>query len=124
MAYIVYHDGVLTGLSAGAELADATVSPSSTYHYQVAAADYHGNVGPAANFTISTPPAGSIDPRRVGVRPTGAYWGAGGEQMDVLSGNLNFTMPLFEAQARGGWGASLALSYNSQNWRQDPAGSV
>ncbi|MDQ2901330.1 MAG: hypothetical protein M3Y07_16265 [Acidobacteriota bacterium] len=63
-------------------------------------ADYHGNLGLAATFT--TTPAGSIDQRRVGVRLTGAYWGAGGEQMDVLSENLNFTMPLFKAQARGG----------------------
>ena len=56
------------------------------------------------------------------MRPTGAYWGAAGEQIDLLSGNLNFTVPLIQAMGRGGWSVTFALSYNSQMWRQDSGG--
>ncbi|MCI0718723.1 MAG: hypothetical protein L0338_07070, partial [Acidobacteria bacterium] len=62
------------------------------------------NTSVPANLTLTTPPAGAVDPRRTGVRPTGSYWGAEGEQIDLLSGNLNFTLPLLRAQGRGGWG--------------------
>ena len=58
-----------------------------------------------------------VDPRRIGVRSTGSYWGAAGEQIDLLSGNLNFTLALMQPQARG-WGATIALSYNSQIWKR------
>ena len=61
--------------------------------------------------------AGSVDPRRIGVRSTGSYWGAAGEQIDLLSGNLNFTLALMQPQSRGG-GATIALSYNSQIWKR------
>jgi hypothetical protein len=59
----------------------------------------------------------AADARRVGVRPAGAYWGAAGEQIDLLSGNLNFALALIKAQSRGGWSATFMLSYNSQMWR-------
>src|SRR6202035_1237005 len=62
------------------------------------------------------------DPRRVGVRPTGNYWGALGEQIDLLSGNVNYTLPLLKALGRGSWGVGVNLTYNSLNWRQDPGG--
>jgi hypothetical protein len=42
------------------------------------------------------------------------------ENIDVMSGNLNFTLPLLAPQARNGWSVGFALSYNSQNWRWDP----
>ena len=58
----------------------------------------------------------------MGVRSTGAYWGASPEQIDVLSGNLNYTIPLLKAMGRTGWGAQFSLTYNSQNWRQDSGG--
>jgi RHS repeat-associated protein len=70
----------------------------------------------------STPPDSLGDPRRVGVRTTGSYWGAAGEQIDLLSGNLNLSIPLVTAQARGGWSATFSLSNNSQFWRQDSTG--
>ena len=72
-----------------------------------------------------TDPTGSTDPRRIGVRPTGAYWGgsSNGENIDMLSGNLNFTMPLLNAQRRGGGTVPFNLAYNSQNWRQDSGGT-
>ena len=79
--------------------------------------DYHWN-GSQTNITVVTPAAGNIDPRQVGVRPLGSYWGAGSEQIDMRSGNVNYTVPLIKAMARG-WGASFNLTYNSQNWRWD-----
>lgn len=75
---------------------------------------------------VGTPQAdsgGGLDPRRVGVRALGSYWGAAGEQIDMLSGNLNFSVPLIKAQNRGGWSVTFALSYNSQMWRLDGAGT-
>jgi RHS repeat-associated protein len=72
-----------------------------------------------------TPPAdsgGGLDPRRTGVRALGTYWGGGGEQIDVVSGNLNYSMPLITTKAGNGWGMNLRLSYNSQMWRKDSVG--
>jgi RHS repeat-associated protein len=66
---------------------------------------------------------GGLDPRRTGVRPLGSYWGSAGEQIDVVSGNMNFTLPLLKPQSRGGWGLTFALSYNSQMWRNDGGGA-
>ena len=68
---------------------------------------------------MNTPPAGAIDPRRAGISSTGSYWGGGGEQIDTLSGNLNFSAPLVTPRGRPGWTVPLNLNYNSQNWRQD-----
>ena len=101
---------------------DDTVQPETTYNYTFAPVDAHLNEGPITAFSVRTPPAGHPNPRRVGVRPTGACWGGPGEQIDMLSGNVNFTLPLFKAVGRGNWGVTFALSYNSQLWRQDSAG--
>jgi hypothetical protein len=57
------------------------------------------------------------------VRATSAYWGAGGESIDMRSGNLSFSLPLLSAQKRAGGGAGITLSYNSQLWRTDTAGT-
>ena len=56
--------------------------------------------------------------RRVGIRPNGTYWGGGSEQIDVLSRNLNYTLPLFAA---GGRGINVQIQgfYNSQIWERD-----
>src|SRR5271154_1090219 len=88
----------------------------------IQAQDYHYNVT-SVQITVTTPVSGAIDPRQVGVRPTGTYWGGGGEELDMRSGNLNFSVPLIKAMSRGGWGVGFNLSYNSQNWRQDPGGT-
>jgi hypothetical protein len=56
--------------------------------------------------------------RRIGIRPTGSYWGAAGEQIDLRSGNLNYTLALIQPQSRG-WSVPFALSYNSQVWQKD-----
>ncbi len=100
---------------------DGTVQPNTTYSYSVIAQDYHRNNSTTSSFTITTPPAGAPDPRRVGVQPTGSYWGGAGEQMDLLSGNLNYSLPLIQAVGRGGLTESFNLSYNSQNWRVGPS---
>lgn len=50
------------------------------------------------------------------VIPTGSYWGGAGEQIDLLSGNLNYSLPLVTAVGHGGLKAAFGLSYNSQNW--------
>jgi len=117
----VLRDGVPLTTRVSTTFSDVTVVPSHTYNYQIIAFDYHLNQA-SASFTVVTPPAGSIDPRRVGVRPTGAYWGAMGEQIDMLSGNLNYSLPLLKAVGRGGWGVGFNIVYNSTNWRQDPGG--
>ncbi|MBV9746957.1 MAG: hypothetical protein JO099_24610, partial [Acidobacteriia bacterium] len=75
--------------------------------------------------TVNTPPADSgngLDPRRTGIRAYGTYWGGAGEQIDTTSGNLNFSLPLIKAMARGNWSIQFVLSYNSQMWRENPAG--
>jgi uncharacterized repeat protein (TIGR01451 family) len=73
----------------------------------------------ASDATIINPAGTTVDPRRIGVRTTGAYWGAAGEQIDLFSGNLNFSLPLMQAQGRGSAGAAFVLSYNSQFWKQN-----
>jgi RHS repeat-associated protein len=76
---------------------------------------------------VGTPQAdsgGGLDPRRTGVRALGAYWGGGGESIDTISGNLNFSVPLLSPQNRGGNKITFALSYNSQIWRKDASGTT
>lgn len=105
------------------EYTDATVSASTTYDYQFWARDYHGNQSTMTTIDVTTPETGAVDPRRVGVRPTGSYWGATGEQIDLLSSNLNYSLPLLKTMGRGDWGVNFQLSYNSQIWRGDAAGT-
>ncbi len=121
--YEVRRNGVLMGNTQTAAFSDATVAASTSYTYSIRARDYHYNLSAQTSISVTTPPTGAIDPRRIGVRPTGNYWGALGEQIDLLSGNLNFSVPMLRAQGRGGWGATFALSYNSQLWRKDPGGT-
>src|SRR5581483_2193361 len=118
------------GSTTGLTFSDTTVNPSTTYSYTLKAFDYHGWHADTT-FNVTTPyiqtngpfPSVTPDGRRVGVRSTGAYWGASGENIDVMSGNLNFTLPLVKAQARSGWGVGFNLNYNSQNWRYDTGGN-
>ena len=117
---LIRNDGTTWG-NRQPNLTDETVQPSTSYTYRVYAVDFHYNLSPTETFNVTTPPSGSVDPRRVGLRPTGTYWGGSGEQVDVLSGNVNFSLPLLRAQGRGGWGVPFALTYNSQNWPQTPA---
>jgi RHS repeat-associated protein len=128
--YEIYRNGGLVGTTTGLTFSDASVSPHTAYTYTLNVVDFHGNAT-GTNFNVTTPavqttgpfPSATPEGRRVGVRATGAYWGASGENIDVRSSNLNFTLPLISAKARNGWGVNFALSYNSQNWRHDSGGN-
>jgi hypothetical protein len=111
------------GSSDQPEFTDTTVTSSTAYTYQIYALDYFNNWSSAVSVNVTTPGSSTVDTRRVGSRPTGAYWGASPEQIDLLSGNLNFSIPLLSAQGRNGWSVPFSLSYNSQNWRHDGGGT-
>jgi RHS repeat-associated protein len=120
--YEWYRDGQLIGATFNPEYVDLTVSAGSTHTYGVTALDYDGNASSTTSFAVVTPSTSSIDPRGIGLRANGSYWGGMGEQIDVRSGNLNYSYPLITAQSRG-LSVLLSLSYNSQNWRQDSSGN-
>ncbi len=124
--YKIYRNGQLLTTPYGTtQYSDRAVLSSTSYTYTIYTGDYHYNFETTGvTVTLVTPPAGTSVPadQTIGVRPTGAYWGAGGEQIDLQSGNLNFTLPLLKAQGRGGTGAAFALSCNSRLWRQDSGG--
>jgi len=120
--YEVFRNGALIGETTVPIYQDSAVAASTAYSYTISAVDFHWNSTSMA-FNITTPPAGAIEAREIGVRPTGAYWGGAGEQIDMRSMNLNLTVPLVKAVGRGSWGVGFNLMYNSQNWRQDPGGT-
>ena len=121
--YEIYRNSALLATASAPVFSDTTVAANTTYTYQVKLTDYHGNTATMSSFQVSTPSTNTRDPRRVGVRGDGAYWGGAGEQIDMRTGNLNFTIPLLHAQSRNGGGATFGLNYNSQNWRYDAAGT-
>jgi hypothetical protein len=124
--YQVYRNGLLLGSTTGLTFSDTTVTPGTNYSYQLVVRDFFFNTA-STTFSVMTTPIGTLPPypsstpdgRRVGVRTTGAYWGASGEKIDVRSGNLNFSMPLLSVKSRAGLSVGFSLSYNSQNWRYD-----
>jgi len=109
----------LLGYSVSNQFTDETASPGTSYIYTVWPVDEHGNAASPLTMDATTPPAPDINPRRIGVQKNGSYWGGGGEQIDTLSGNLNFSIPVITPQERTGQKFPLGLSYNSQNWLQD-----
>ncbi len=120
--YFVFRDGTFLSVVRGDTYSDQTVQAGQSYMYGLVAVDRHNNFGPGMSFTVTTP-AVAGESRRVGVRSNGAYWGSAGEQIDMMSGNLNFSVPLLAAARRDGWKLALGLSYNSQNWRRDGNGA-
>jgi hypothetical protein len=99
------------------DFTDPTVCPDTVYNYQVYDVSFHGVTGdPTPWQDLRTLTLGNIDPRRSGVKPLGTYWGGGQEQIDMVSGNLNYTIPLLTAQGRS-FTVPISLSYNAQNWR-------
>jgi hypothetical protein len=111
---------------AGGSFTDAVVTQETAYSYGIFNITFHGVAGQETVFNVDTNNgvgAGDTDPRRVGVRSTGNYFGAMGENIDMLSGNLNFTIPLIKAMGRGKTSTTFSLSYNSQMWRQDRTGT-
>jgi hypothetical protein len=95
--YLIYRNGVLYGETTTPECSDEAVSEWTTYTCGIVAQDCDL-------------------PHRAGVRPTGSYWGSGGEQLDMLTGNVNFTLPLLAAMGRNGSSVGFRLSYTSQLW--------
>ena len=129
--YEIWRNGVLMGSTTGTTYSDsAGIVPNTTYNYVLSALDYHLSTASTA-FNATTPPVPYSGPlpsaipegRQVGVRSTGTYWGAGGENIDVRSGNVNYTLPLIGAKGRGSSGVNFNLTYNAQNWRQDSGGT-
>jgi hypothetical protein len=109
-SYEILRNGVFYRYVDEPDFADQAVSPSTTYTYTIYALDYALNMSTATTVTVTTPSiANGYNPRRVGVRSTGSYWGAGGENIDMLTGNLNFSVPLFSAQGRGRLQCSLRI---------------
>jgi hypothetical protein len=117
--YEVWRNGQWVATPLEPNWTDATVAPGTAYSYEFRAQDMHYNYASWTAVPVTTPPAAAVDPRRPGVRPSGSYWGTSGEQIDLQSGNLNFTLPLLRPQGRGGTGVTVALNYNSQNWYTD-----
>jgi hypothetical protein len=119
--YTIWRNSTQVGETTSTNFSDFGATANNTYAYQVQAVNYHWDTASTSqNITV---PATVIDPREVGVRPTGSYWGGGGEQIDMRSGNLNFTVPMLKGVGRGSWSVGFNLTYNSQNWRQDTAGT-
>jgi hypothetical protein len=82
-------------------------------------------IGGGDDFGGPVPKEGA-DIRRVGVRVNGEYWGLMDEKIDMLSGNLNYSFPLFQAGGQRGLfnseravSTNVVCSYNSQVWKKD-----
>ncbi len=118
MMYYITRNDVYMGSLPTPNFSDSTVAPDTPYTYKIYPHDVHLNYS-QTTVAVRTPPAGNKDPRAVGVRPTGTYWGASPENIDLQSGNLNFTLPLVTAKGRGGTEVPFRLSSNSLNWRKD-----
>jgi hypothetical protein len=116
--YNWYRDGQYFASSFTPELSDPTVTSGSAHTYGINAVDYNGNTTATTTVNITTPTTNSINPRQIGVRASGSYWGGQGEQIDLRSGNLNFSYPLLTVVNRT-LSLPLGISYNSQNWRKD-----
>ena len=65
-AYNVRRNGVVIAQSPTAEVTDPTAAPSTTYTYTIRCVDFHRNFGALTTITVTTPPAGAVDPRRTG----------------------------------------------------------
>ncbi|MFN0101277.1 MAG: hypothetical protein ACKV2U_04200, partial [Bryobacteraceae bacterium] len=126
LRYNLYRNSVLVASTFGTSYIDNAVSPATTYTYTVKSEDYHANEASGATVAVQTGTSGNAPdpdaPRQTGVRPLGSYWGGAGENIDMRSGNLSFSLPLLKAQGRHGASLGLGLSYNSQNWRQQNGG--
>ena len=128
LRYNVYRNSVLIGSTFGTTYIDNAVSPGTNYTYTVKSEDYFANEASGTNVSVQTGTSGSAAdphmPRQTGVRALGSYWGGAGENIDMRSGNLNFSLPLLKAQGRHGASLGLGLSYNSQNWRRQNGGAA
>jgi hypothetical protein len=99
--YQWYRDGEMIAATFNPEFSDITVAAGSTHVFGVNVTDMDGNTSAITSFTVPTPSAANIEAREIGIRSTGSYWGGMGEQIDMRSGNLNYSYPLLTAVSRG-----------------------
>ncbi|GEM_PF-1575541 len=99
------------------QFSDKGVQHSTTYDYRIWIVDFHSNLA-YADFSATTAPQGSVEPRQIGMPPNVPTFGAMGANVNLLSGNVNFNLPLLRAQARGGWSVGFALNHDTQSWRK------
>jgi len=122
LRYDLYQNGSYVASTKSTTHTFLGLSPNTQYTLGVVAVDGHLNTSAATNVSVTTPSLGmssTVDGRRVGVHKFASGWGAVGENIDTRSGNVNFSMPIAEPAMRGAGGVPFALSYNSQNWRND-----
>ena len=85
----------------------------------------HTAFGSVANDGVSFSNASSqrewAGGRRVGIRKNAVSWGGGSENIDLLSGNLNFKLPVAMPTSRG-LSIGINCSYNAQSWEDDSVG--
>lgn len=117
--YHIFRDGAYHVSTTRTDYLDDGLGYGEAHQYAVFTEDWHGNVSSAYGAVAATTELEPVEPRRTGVLPNGSYWGAMGEQIDVLSGNLNYSIKLLSAVARGSMSVDFKLSYNSQNWSQE-----
>jgi RHS repeat-associated protein len=122
--YLIYRGTMaLAGFDAVlGEFTDNTVAAGTPYTYNIITCDMFYNCTNSI-FNATSAPLYSVDPRQIGMPKNGTSWGGGGENINILSGNLNFSLPLLSAKGRGSTTLPIGLNYNSQNWRVDGSGT-
>jgi YD repeat-containing protein len=99
------------------QFSDKGVQHSTAYDYRIWIVDYHSNLA-FVDFSATTAPQNSVEPRQTGLPPNVPTYGALGASINLLSGNVNFNLPLLRAQARGGWSVGFSLNHDTQTWRK------
>jgi hypothetical protein len=89
------------------------VEAGKTYDYRLWIVDFHSNLA-FVDFSVATAPANSVEPRQIGLPPNVPTYGALGASINLLSGNVNYNLPLIRAQARGGWSVGFSLNHDTQ----------
>ena len=115
--YNMFRNGTYLGFKRNSTFVDDTLSPSTTYTYAFTAVDLHNNSSGTTTFNITTPPLYQGSQWTTGVRSTGNYWGSMGENIDLPSGNLNYTIPLLSAKSRPVEPVSTSLTIHSNGVR-------
>ena len=75
-----------------------------------------GRPGAVAALLLAT--AAAATAQQMGIGTVDPLNGSGDPGTSLLSGNLNYSIPLIQAQGRAGMAATFALSYNSQIWER------
>lgn len=100
------------------QFSDNGVSPGTAYTYELQCWDWHLNSS-TVSVNVTTPPSGSLDIRRTGLGPNDPSFGSLGANVNLISGNINYNLPLIGAKARGGWGVTFSLNHDTQSWKKE-----